>query len=241
MLLISIQGCSTNGTPIDVLTVPKFVSQSQPDSAQEEGIRQDPKTGGIILQWYSLSNAVGYRLFRSHSTDSTGRPTDFVLLMNIRVSAYLNDTSVIDVNSIFTGIRYYYYFQAYAADEKTSAPSDTVSYELLRRPDPTYPANNISVNPSGLSFTWYDDTGGGYTVIRVKDITPIPGVYVWVTKRFQIFAAYPGTKLYNFDGSANQDLASGHSYQWRVERFDLDGKGKPYEGASSQWLSFTVK
>ena len=53
-LILSLQGCAGKGVPIGGLARPEFLPQSQPDSVVETGIRQDPNTGGIILQWYRM-------------------------------------------------------------------------------------------------------------------------------------------------------------------------------------------
>ncbi len=221
---------------------PHFVPQSQPDSVAETGIGQDPNTGGIFLQWYTTQGAAGYKVYRSDTSNAGGLPIDFSVVSNIISSSSLNDTSTVDVNSIMTGIRYYYYIKAYAADGSLSNPSDTINYRLLNRPSPVYPGGQRYpiVDGSGLYFQWYDATGGGYTVIRVIDNSVIPSGTIWVSGKFQVFDSYP-VKSFDFDSTATAPLVSGHSYQWRVDRFDVDGTGRPYEGARSVWSTFTVK
>ncbi len=232
-----VEGCTTNGVPISALGTPQFVPQSQPDSVLETGIGQDPNTAGIFLEWYETTGAAGYKIYRADSTDVNGRPTDFLPIGNVAVSSSLNDTSMIDAIGVVTGVRYYYYLRAYAADGTASNTSDTINYKMIPRPALTYPGNgNPSVDKNGLSFSWHDNTGGGYTVVRVKDITTIPQTCIWVSRRFQIFESYPA-KSFDFDGVATGELISGHSYQWRVDRFDLGAD----EGARSVWQTFTIK
>ncbi len=241
-LLVLLQGCVTEGTPISVLGTPRFVPQSQPDSVNETGIRQDPNTGGIWLQWYRARGVAGYKVYRADTTDQSGAPIKFMLVGNVNASKVLNDTSMVDVTSIETGIRYYYCLKAYASDGSSSTPSDTINYKLLYRNNPSYPGGHRypTVGITGLFFIWYDVMGGGYTVIRLKDITDIPPSTLWVTKRFQVLNSDP-KRYFNFDSTATQQLISGHSYQWRVDRFDVDGTGRPYEGSTSPWSTFTVK
>lgn len=233
-----LQGCVQNGTPIIAIGTPRFVAQSPPDSIQETGIRQDPNTGGIVIQWYRDPGASGYKLYRSDSLNSNGKPVDFQLRENISASG-LNDTSTVDL-STGTGVKYNYYLTAYASDGSSSSPSDTISYTLLNRPVTDYPAQAATVDANGLYFIWNDFTGGGYTVIRVMDLSVVPNAVLWVTKRFQVFHTAPA-RYFNFDSTAAGQLVSGHSYAWRVERFDLDGSGRPFEGASSLWGKFNVK
>lgn len=240
-LIITVQSCSPNGTPIVRLGTPHFVPQSQPDSVIETGIGQDPSTGGIFLQWSTAPGASGYKLFRSDSTDATGNPVNFSIAADINASTSLNDTSTVDANGISTGVRYYYYSRAYTADGSLSSPSDTINYALLVRPSLDYPTPNAVVSSTGMHFTWIDRTGGGYTVIRVKDIIIIPAEYIWVTPRFQKYGGSESLEGFNFDSTASASLISGHSYQWRVDRFNEDGTGRPYEGSRSIWQTFTVK
>lgn len=73
-------GCISNGKPTTTLEAPRFLPQSQPDSTIETGIRQDPVTGGILLQWYSVTGTVFYRIFRSDSTAPDNLPADFTVI-----------------------------------------------------------------------------------------------------------------------------------------------------------------
>lgn len=238
--LAVIQGCVSKGSPIASLEAPRFVPQSSPDSIVETGIRQDPNTGRILLEWYTVSGAAGYKIYRSDTTDETGEPILFESVGNVLSSPGSNDTSMVDPSPTQVGIRYYYYFTAYATDGSTGAPSDTINYELLARPATGLPASNDSVDSNNLQFAWHDNTGGGYTILRVQDRSVVPPATIWVTKKFQIFASYP-TKMFDFDSTATSPLVAGHSYQWRVERFNVDGTGRPYEGSTSPWSQFTVK
>ena len=101
-------GCAPKGTPIIVVGRPEFAPQSPPDSIVETGIRQDPNTGGIFLQWYSLPGAAGFKVYRSDTTSQSGRPVQFVIIANLILTSALNDTMAVDVNSVLTGVRYYY-------------------------------------------------------------------------------------------------------------------------------------
>lgn len=240
MLALFFYGCVGKGTPIYVLGVPRFVPQSEPDSLIQSGIGQDPMTGGIYLQWYTVNNAAGYRLYRSDTTNASGNPIDFTLIANVSALRNSNDTSTVDENSLSAHVTYYYFLVAYSADGTSSSPSDTINFGLLERPLVRFPAANASISASGASFSWYDPTGGGYTVVRIENITRVPNVTIWVTKRFQVFDSYPVVS-FDFDSTATQPLLSGNSYQWRVDRFQVNAIGRPYEGSTSPWWTFTVK
>lgn len=234
-----LQGCVERGKPIIAVGTPRFVPQSPPDSVQERGIRQDPNTGGIILQWFADPGASGYKLYRSDTLDSDGNPVKFQMLANIGSASELKDTSTVDI-SVTSGVKYSYYLTAYASDGSSSASSDTINYELLNRPGLGYPPPNGSVDVNNTYFSWGDLSGGGYTVIRLEDISQLQPVVVWVTKRFQVFESYP-TRLFNFDSTATEPLLPNHSYRWRVERFQVNGTGRPYQGSTSGWSLFSIK
>ena len=140
-LLFTLEGCVTKGTPILALGTPEFVPQSQPDSVDDWGIHQDPNTGGIFLQWYSVEGAAGYKVYRADSTESDGSPVDFSVVSDLAASTFLNDTSTVDVR-VRNGVRYYYCVRSYASDGALSLPSGTINYELLTRPLLVSPAPN---------------------------------------------------------------------------------------------------
>ena len=235
------QGCVKQGAPINAVGTPHFVQQSQPDSAAETGIGQDPNTGGIFLQWYTTEGANEYRVYRSDTVDAQSNPFNFSIVGDLTSTSSPSDTATIDASLLNVGVRYYYYVKAYASDGAASVPSDTISFVLLERPQLIYPSVNAALSKGSLYFEWFDHTGGGYTVIRVKDIYLIPSVWVWVSNRFQIFETQP-SKSFNFDGTAILPLTSGHSYQWRVDRFNIDGTtGLPDAGSRSVWGTFSIK
>lgn len=238
-VIISFQACAPNGPVISELGTPKLVPQSQPDSSFEAGIGQEPGTGGMFLQWYRTPGAAGYKVYRSDSTDLKGAPVGFQNIGNVISSSSLNDTSMVDV-AAWVGITYYYCLKGYSADGRLSNPSDTVNYTLLGRPSPRLPKSGDTVALQSVDFGWVDNTGGGYTVIRVRSISPLPPSLVWVSKRFVSYHSY-SAREFNCDSTAIDQLVRGRSYQWRVDRFNVDGNGRPFEGSRSAWSAFTVK
>ncbi len=237
--LVLFIGCVKQRQPIVTLGTPHFVPQSQPDSLAETGIGQDPGSGGISMQWYSAKGAAGYKVFRTDTVDLSGKPSMFSVVSILSSATGLNDTSTVD-GTAFQGVRYYYFVAAYGPDQAVGAPSDTVSYELLIRPSLTYPPPNGTIDEGSSYFRWIDNTGGGYTVVRVKDVGAAPARYIWVSSRFQVFETN-ANRSFNFDSVATSPLVSGHTYQWRVDRFNPDGAGRPYEGSRSVWSAFAVK
>ncbi|MDG6997805.1 MAG: hypothetical protein JRN15_01680 [Nitrososphaerota archaeon] len=240
LLILFAQGCTPEGTPISVIRAPELVPQSQPDAVEETGIRQDPNTGGILLQWYKIQGVAGYKVFRSDTLAPDSLAINFSVVGDISVSQFLNDTEFVDTYGVDPEVRYYYYVEAYSSDQGFSSPSDTMNYTLLDRPRVVYPPWGTAVPAKGLYFEWYDHSGGGYAVIRLKDTTPLPPSYVWISKKFQDYAS-GSFQAFNFDGSATTQLVSGHSYEWRIERFNLDGFGRPCQGSTSIWSTFTIK
>jgi hypothetical protein len=239
ILVLTMQGCAKRTPVVTVLTKPSFTPQSQPDSTVETGIGQDPSTGGIFLQWYSVTSATGYKVFRSDTSDVSGNPMLFSMIRDLSIGFASNDTSVVD-QSVENGVCYYYYITAYASDGSVSSPSDTINYTLMNRAGLKYPVLNVTCSLSSVYFNWHDNAGGGFTVIRLDDISQIPISTIWISSRFQVFGTLPAEN-FNFDSTAEMPLFSGHSYQWRIDRFNVDTKGRPYEGSRSAWGIFNIK
>lgn len=220
--------CAPTGAPVYTLGTPHFVPRSLPDVVQETGIGQNASSTleAIFLQWNSSAGAAGYYVYRSDSTTVDSIPSGFEPVDLTMES----DTSGIDGSSIQTGIKYFYFVKGLAPDKKTlSNPSDTARIQLLDRPTLNSPGYTAHVDRAGLTFMWHDNTGGGYTVIRVEDQS---SHLVWV-KGFQMEGA-EGQKQFNYDGSATDTLKSGNQYQWRVDRFNPGTD----QQAKSIWQTF---
>ncbi len=227
------------GNPVSILETPKFVPQSEPDSVVETGIGQDPLSGGIFFQWCG-PEAVGYKIYRADSSGVSGATNAFSMLHDLNGIGGAIDTLMTDSGSIHSNVTYSYYIVAYSNDGNSSSPSNVITYTLLDRPTLYSPIANVKVDSSRLAFQWNENANAEYTVIRVEDLNIIPPTFVWVSLRFELNGALPQVQ-YNFDGVASSSLISGHSYQWRVDRFNVDGTGRPYEGSRSAWGTFTVK
>jgi len=224
-----IAGCSTQGSRINPLGTPKFVPQSDPGAYIETGIGENPSPAlGIFLQWYVTAGAAGYNVYRSDTTDNSGNPLNFRLVTSVP----LGDTTAIDVYQLTTGVKYFYALRAYASDQSLSDWSDTADISLLQRPTQISPVNGNSVDSDNVTLEWTDPTLGGWTVVRVADITASQTVWVYAFSNYYSNGSIP----YNKDGNARQSLTSGHEYQWRVDRFDL---GTDHQSKSA-WSTFTV-
>lgn len=239
--IVFVSGCVYRTNAVYSLDKPLFVPQSQPDSVDETGIRQDANTQNeaLILQWYSMSNASGFKIFRSDSLGAKGTATNFKLVANVASANSINDTSFVDGMGILPKVTYYYYLTAYTFGGMSSQPSDTISYSLMNRPFLVYPEANSTVSESALFFEWYNYSRPAWYTIRVRDISLVPWKIVWVSKRFTASDPYP-SRDFDFDSTASEHLIRGHSYEWRVDRFNVDSSGVPYEGATSGWWHFEV-
>ncbi len=228
-------GCRVGGSFHTILQTPRFVPQSVPDTTVDQGIGMDPATGGISLEWYSVPGAAGYKLFRSDSSVNR-TPGDFTLLANVGSLSSFNDTAYVDNAGLHNNQRYFYYLLAYSADGVESGSSDTANYVILQRPVISFPGQNDSVHASHAQFYWFDPTAGGYTVIKVKDVTQLPEEYTWVSHLFSSFSP-DGNVQYDFDGTATASLQPGHRYMVRVDRVNVGAN----EGARSAWRGFYVE
>lgn len=224
-------GCSTKGTRVYTLGTPRFVPQSSPTSVVEQGIGQDDSpAGGIFLQWYPVPGTAGFNIYRADSVDTHGSPVNFVLIG----SASSADSTMIDNNSVVIGPTYYYSMKAVSPDQSLSNWSDTVSIMLLARPTLISPGLGQSISKLGIVFTWTDNTNGGSTVLRLKDI--IASKYIYVSPK--AFSDYRSSPSFPYDTvtTAFDSLTSGHQYQWRIDRYNIGTD----QQAKSIWQTFTV-
>jgi hypothetical protein len=230
-LLLAFGSCAPTGAPVYTLGIPRFAPQSQPDSSADVGIGEDPKIPGnnILLQWYKSQGATGYKVWRTDSIEPNGFPTAF---SQVSIPPVVTDTVYSD--PVLVGVPYYYYLTAIGGGGKgESSPSDTLRYTLVPRPLLQYPGPNNPMDTNKLTFGWQQDpTSGSNAVIRVENTTE--NKIIWVSKRFSSYLS-TGSKVFNDDGRAIENLTQANEYRWRVDLF-VDST----QGARSMWQTFVV-
>ena len=127
MPVANFEGCTPDKAPIVPLGTPRFVKQSQPDSLVETGIRQDPETAGMRLQWYVTRGVYGYRLYRSDTSKDVGVPLSIKIVADINSSSPLTDTTAVDVDCLRTGIGFFCFLRAYGQDGSLSPTPDIIN------------------------------------------------------------------------------------------------------------------
>lgn len=243
LLLLSSCGTPTESPPTP-LEAPRWVARSADTAAFETGIRPWPEAaangvGGIRLEWHPLDplKVGGYRIYRSDTTDSSGRPLNFRELVTLEYGTTAEDTAYVDLS--VTHWRSYFY-RVHALDRspqrREGPPSDTVRFTLEPPPVPLTPIG--AVDSDSVIFRWSNNVG--YVVIRVfeADSLNLERVLrpVWVFAGVPLDYSRPQIR-YNQDGRA-EPLQPGKFYRWRISRVT---PGRPERGASSVWRTFWLK
>ena len=136
---------------------PVWVEKSRPEDLEEKGIDAHnvnlihPEKNSIKLMWHPNpeEDIWKYYVYRTKSVDEeTNNPIDFSSILITE-----SDTSFVDEN-VGLYVEYYYYLKVENFDGINSAPSDTISYELLYKPQAI--SDTDSVYFQQLQFQWID-------------------------------------------------------------------------------------
>ena len=135
---------------------PIWVEKSRPADLEEKGIDAHnvnliyPDNNSIKLMWhYNPEEDIWkYHVYRTNQMDEENKPTDFSNILTTE-----SDTSFYD-EEVDYYVKYYYYLKAENFDGNKSAASDTISYELLIKPQAI--SNSDSVHVEQLQFQWID-------------------------------------------------------------------------------------
>ncbi|MCS7176672.1 MAG: hypothetical protein NZ960_03460 [Candidatus Kapabacteria bacterium] len=238
-------GCNDATTlPEPMLPAPQWVPRSPDTAAFETGIRPWPEAaadgvGGIRLEWYALSplEVGGYRIYRSDTTDSLGRPIRFTELVTIEYGTTSEDTAYVDRTVAHWRT---YYYRVHALDRspqrREGPPSEVVRFTL--EPPPIALAPSGEVHLDSAVFRWSGNVG--YIVLRVFEVDSLnPDILlrpVWVFAGTPQDYSRPQIR-YNQDGRA-LPLQPGKLYRWRISRIT---PGRPDRGSSSIWRTFWVR
>ena len=152
---------------------PIWVEKSLPADLEETGIDAHnvnliyPDNNSIKLMWhYNPEEDIWkYHVYRTNQMDEENKPIDFSNILTTE-----NDTSFYD-EEVNYYVKYYYYLKAENFDGNKSDASDTISYELLIKPQAI--SNSDSVQSEQLQFQWIDESGGSFVpsgyVIRINN------------------------------------------------------------------------
>jgi len=136
---------------------PIWAEKSRPEDLDERGIDAHNinliylNNNSIKLEWHPNpeEDIWRYYLYRTDVVDEENKPIDFSIILTTE-----NDTLFYDeVASHY--IEYYYYLKAENFDGIKSVTSDTISYELLKKPQAI--SGSDSVYYQQLQFQWIDD------------------------------------------------------------------------------------
>ena len=235
---------------------PVWVEKSRPEDLEEKGIDAhnvniiDPEKNSIKLMWHPNpeEDIWKYYVYRTKSVDEeTNNPIDFSSILTTE-----SDTSFIDEN-VGLYVEYYYYLKVENFDGINSAPSDTISYELLRKPQAI--SDSDSVYFQQLQFQWIDGQYAShipsYYTIKVENES---GQGIWSCLFLNPDFLNNGeivSYLYSLNGSAcvehhgtDEYLDSG-KYYWKIKPLRL-GNGittsadHDVASAESNWVEINI-
>ncbi len=213
----------------------QLVPHSSDMAAVEMGIDAVPESDGIKLQWFSPhdQNLKKYSVYRRKSQE-----TYFKVIKTIDLETAFpgQDTVYTDNDPDMQFYRYtYYYVTGTNRDDLEGPPSDTLRYQLLRKPT-TYNPNGETIN--GLPAFYWD-----FPEIATPDsfILRIEVEYLnllhYVAK-FQSNYDSPYGQTLNLAQIANPpSFDSGISYRWRIDSIGPDSTSS---GAESAWKIFYI-
>jgi hypothetical protein len=234
---------------------PVWAEKSRPEDLDERGIDAHninliyPDNNSIKLTWHpNLTEDIWkYHLYRTDVMDEENNPIDFSNILTTE-----NDTLFYD-DEVDRYVEYYYYLKAENFDGINSAPSDTISYELLYKPQAI--SDSDSVYFQQLQFQWIDDQYSShitsYYTIKVENES---GQGIWSCLFLNPDFLNNGeivSYLYSLNGSAcvehhgtDEYLDSG-KYYWKIKPLRL-GNGittsadHDVASAESNWVEINI-
>ncbi len=238
---------------------PQSPKQTPPDAVQmvlrtpgadsleiEKGIDAAANPGeelnAIQLMWYEPKRTADlkkYKIYRSAHESGTVN-YDLHAVKEIGQPG-ANDTIYIDTQDLVQNVRYYYYVTAVDKDDQESTTSDTLSYELLAKPNGlSLNGNSSEITEPVMDFSWQSlETDLFYLRIEEfinEDFHPL----VYFAKVQSTYG--DGWQNYHLEGNWLKTLFynNGH-FRWRVDTVgDEDVLHHSYSGSESDWKPFKV-
>ncbi len=247
-------GCSQERNDLR-LPSPRWVEKSLPTDLEERGIDahninlQNPTQNSIKLMWYldSENDIQQYKVFRSDVTDEQNTPIEF---SNVFISEtdtfYIDETPNVYLN-------YFYYLTTRSFEGVESHPSDTITYQLLKKPlaVPTFE----SEFSTQLKFQWIDDQNTShitsYYLIKIENEW---GQGQWsclfLNPNFLndgelVSFEYPINGFGCIDHQGINELLNPGKYYWKIKALRL-GNGittsndHDVAGAESNWVELNI-
>jgi hypothetical protein len=238
LFVILITGCDNTQTP--ELPVPAkvlMIPHSDDLAAVERGIDAVPESDGIRLQWFDSHdpNLKIYSVYRRKTKETYFRVIKTIDLETAfpgQDTVYTDNDPDLPLNSYN-----YYYVTGTNKDDLEGAPSDTLKYKLLEKPQ-TFLPNGQSI--SGLPVFYWSfpaTVTPDSFILRIED-----DLYhsLFYAAKFGSDYDQPEQTLDLSDTTRIPDppvFNSGQSYRWRIDSVGPDAETS---GAESAWLIFFI-
>ena len=272
-------GCEIPPEDVNPPSSPEMVGKSLPYDLQEKGIDAEYYAGQhqIKIEWNRVSDIdlKGYNIYRSEGItwDSLHlkEPSQFQVVGSINLpddpdNIFYDPEPGLEWNLLKT---YFYFVRSIDNAENLSEPSDTVSYMLLRPPQPISPpeldslGNNLPSDPIPTfvwrcTYTGYDFPH--YFSIRLQDCSNLSHIFtVWCCFLYNRWIGIEETddiELDYFTSSENipesvlhyladtlySELPAG-SYRWKIKGiYEVDDYSwMDLSSGESDWKYFEVE
>ena len=233
-------GQDTSSEDISPPEAPIWCEKSVEYAEIETGIDAVPQGNWIYLEWEPNTDEdlAGYQVWRMAEDDTT---ETFQLLQILTLTQLTNPNqpNFTDMSSEVapdpsTGFERGYYYSLNAFDDlgNQSSFSDTIYYELLRKPQ------SLSIDAGLDTVRWSYPVlpeQDVYFVIRI--VRAFSGDYVWLAK-YYVYQE-PFAVLYNFDEGAG--LMGIGEYYMRIDVSYMNTVDELYNGAESNLYYFTIQ
>ena len=234
---------------------PVWVEKSRPVDLEERGIDAhninliNPDKNSIKLEWYPNpeEDIWKYHLYQTDVVDEENNPIDFSIILTTE-----NDTLFYD-DEVTNYAEYFFYLKAENFDGIISTTSDTIFYELLRKPQAISITDSIYFQQ--LQFQWIDSQSGSqipsYYAIKIENEY---GQGIWSCLFLNPNFLNNGeiaSYFYSLNGSAcvehqgNDDYLEAGKYYWKIKPLRL-GNGittsadHDVASAESNWVEINI-
>lgn len=182
---------------------------------------------GIYIEWdeNQEEDLAGYNVYRSVYSDQ-----DFEIIGTVS-----DDQNYYEDLDVELSKKYYYRVTAFNLEGLESKMSQTVWYTLLPKAQLIEPDNQAILDTKTPKFKWLGIGESNSYILRVfvNESQKNEWKEIWQIEKYDY---EPLEAVYNENNQANEELASGKEYRWRV-----DVEGGSSVGSESNWRRFSIQ
>jgi len=234
VLALPLGGCDRGTGPGEPPPAPLLLPNPPDTSPDERGIDAIPERDWIRLEWVAVEwkDLAGYEVWRRAEDEAVPKLVD-----TIPVEGATGDTISWDDTDVSLLVEYFYNVRSFTRSGLKSDRSNTVSYMLLAKPQPSRPSPQEVVRDPRPVFRFLWGESGDMIRGFVVKLVDESGNYIWISDpgTYSVEFGYSSEVRYNSDGKALSERLPPGDYRWRV-----DASGDPGSGSESVWVAFQV-